>query len=181
MFVSDDDFATYSPDNIDYSGTLDIQGTNSYNLKSGATTGLDEPLAGTGTSASDYYTATNILTATNQSTGKTFVEDIKDEVVTAAGGGDDGDKAWSTVVSTYDGVKAVVAEQVYSDAGATAAQLDFWDAGVKNGDFDPNDPGAVDKAIEAYAAATTYSYINSGSTSGYGGKASTAAASKGLK
>ena len=125
-------------------------GGTAFNFKSGATLATPVNLSGSITSP-NYLTATNVLTAT-ASSGKTFVQAIKDDV---------GDTAFNkTIVPIFEGTAASIKAVV--DAGKPTNDMkDFWNVGVANGSF-PSTEAGIQQAINQYAAAITLSVVETG-------------------
>ncbi len=128
------------------SGTV---GAANYNFVSGNNASNKNAKLSDGTKIGDNLTAVNILSATNKTTGKTFVEDVEKQIKTVGG-----DPAWKLAVGSYEGTKKLVEQAVKNDK-LTPDMQKFWDTGVKTGAFNPKNPADIQKAINNYAAATT--------------------------
>ena len=133
-------------------------GVTAYNFYSGPavavlnpTSPLSQPgyLLPNGIAPDQYFTATNILSATDSS-GGTFLNRI------AATTGND---YATTVVPIFEATKAATANAVAAGT-PTADMLSFWEVGLANGSF-PNTTDGIQTAVANYAAAITLSVIES--------------------
>lgn len=166
IFKNDATLQSLVPGAVDYK-TSETRSSQSYDFK---------PISNTN------RTVTNILDATNQSTGKTYVDDFKSQVV-AVGGND----AWNMAVSSYEGTKAATTKIVNSGQ-ATQEMKNFYAAGIANGSF-TNDQAGINKAIANWSAATVVGMYDQNTTTsktastntisnGFGGSTTTSSTTK---
>src|SRR5574343_88014 len=133
-------------------------GIDNYTFVSGNSATKKNEKLKDGTKIGDNLTAVNILSATNKTTGKTFVEDVEKQIKTVGG-----DPAWKLAVGSYEGTKKLVEQAVKNDK-LTPDMQKIWDTGVKTGAFNPKNPADIQKAINKYAAATTLGMFAQAST-----------------
>jgi len=133
-------------------------GVTAYNFYSGPavailnpTSPLSQPgyLLPNGIAPDQYFTATNILSATDSSGGA-----FLNRVATTTGN----DYA-TTVVPIFEATKAATANAVAAGT-PTADMLSFWEVGKANGSF-PDTAEGIQTAVANYAAAITLSVIES--------------------
>jgi hypothetical protein len=102
-----------------------------------------------GIAPDQYFTATNILSATDSS-GGTFLNRIAETT---------GNDYASTVVPIFEATREATANAVAAGT-PTADMLSFYQVGVANGSF-PDSTEGIQTAIANYAAAITLSVIES--------------------